>query len=288
MKIDIQDIIGGITAVRQKIGAGLVDWSPDSTWNPFDPNGFRERLDKYGEIDGVDFNQIHISEDGTLEIGGRKVLVYIRDIRVYKSYERKLPKFHIADCITLQNARAVGRYEKYVASNKTDGKFEIRELDSLGKTKNSVGELNVCKNCLERLNYKNYAINYRQRNDIYVKFSIKEFFEQYKATDIVQPKRNADTDPTNNYSKDWDTISRQRKRVKSYICENCHVNLATKLNLLQVHHKNRRKDDNRPENLVVLCVDCHSKQGGDHAQIKNTLEYREFMKTYRQRNFNNI
>lgn len=278
MKLDIQNVVDNITAVGRKIGAESISWTPNFSWNSFDPNGFRERLITVGEVEGVDIIDVIVSTDWTLEFAGRKVLVYIRDIRNYE------PKFHVADCITLQNARNDGRYEKYVVSTKIDGKFKMREINPSGETIDSVRELKVCRNCLERLKYKNYdKLNtWRQKNDIRDKFSIKEFFEQYKATDIVQPKRNADTDPTNVYPKDWSTISSLRKQRKNFTCEKCGIYLKPTPNFLEVHHKNRRKDDNRPENLEVLCVDCHSKQGADHSHIKNSREYKEFMKIYKR------
>jgi len=282
MKLDIQNIVNGITAVRQRIGAGLIDWSPDSSWNPFDSNGFRERLDKYGEIDDVDFKDIGINkEDETFEFAGRKVLVYIRDRKqaIYDKYGS--PKFHIANCDTLKKAITDGNFNKYVVSTKTDGTFKIRILPNGNER---LEKLNVCKNCLDWLNYKKYAElnNKQQKNNICNEFSIADFFEQYKITDISQPKHSDDTAPTNDYPKNWDAISHQKKWVKRFTCERCGINLETTPKFLHVHHVNRKKYDNRPENLTVLCVDCHSKQGVDHAQIKNTPEYREFIKIYKR------
>jgi len=284
MKLDIQDIVGGITAVRQKIGADLVEWSPYFNWGAV----FVEKLNNIGEIEDIDLCDIDICIDETLQFVGKKVLVYIRDRKIHPNYGLQLPKFHIANCKTLQQAISDNNYDKYVASTKMDDQFTIRGIYQSGKTTDSVKKLMVCKNCLEQLNYKNYANDYRLRNVIYTEFSIKEFFEQYRTTDIIQPKYNVNTAPTNNYPEYWRTISRQRKRVKNFTCESCHINLTITPNFLQVHHKNKIKYDNRPENLEVLCIDCHSKQGADHAQIKNKPEYIEFMKSYRRRSSQHI
>jgi len=270
MKLDIQNVVGSITAVGQKIGAESISWSPDFRWNSFDPNGFRERLDKYGEIEDVDLKDVIISKDGTLEFAGKKILVYIRDRVFHSRYEFQLPKFHIANCKTLQDARRGGKFDKYVVSTRTDGKFKIRKIYKYSNetTESDDNKLDVCINCLKELKYsKGYST-----------FSIKNFFEQHKATNIVLPKYNDNTAPTNDYPNYWRTISRQTKLIKNYTCENCGKYLKTAPNFLQVHHKNRIKYDNRPENLAVLCVECHSKQGWDHERIKDTQEYKDFIR----------
>ena len=44
----------------------------------------------------------------------------------------------------------------------------------------------------------------------------------------------------------------------------CHKNFATRKARLHTHHINGRKDDNRRENLKVVCDVYHSKKGHGH------------------------
>lgn len=43
------------------------------------------------------------------------------------------------------------------------------------------------------------------------------------------------------------------KRVKLYVCEVC----GTKTAFIEKHHKNINPEDNRSENVIMVCHDCH-------------------------------
>jgi len=110
-----------LNSLRDKMGAELIQWDSSSNWNSFDPFGFRSALREKGEVD-IPFSEINISKDGTLELYGQKILVYIRDQRY--SYDLEY-KFHIANCSTLIDAQRNQKYDKYVASVNVNGKFKV-------------------------------------------------------------------------------------------------------------------------------------------------------------------
>ncbi len=136
--------------LRNKMKAPFIEWDGCGDWNSFDPFGFREALREKGEVD-IPFSEINVGEDGTLELFGQKILVYIRDQR--HSYDQEY-KFHIANCATLIDAQRHSKYEKYVASVKTDGNFKVNIIHGGSWVeKDKEVKLNVCKNCLTSLNF---------------------------------------------------------------------------------------------------------------------------------------
>lgn len=72
------------------------------------------------------------------------------------------------------------------------------------------------------------------------------------------PLRGAN--PSDCYTPDWSSISRQYREKQHYKCQDCGVDLSNEQHLLHTHHKNRDKGDNRKKNLIALCASCHKKQ----------------------------
>jgi len=72
------------------------------------------------------------------------------------------------------------------------------------------------------------------------------------------------------YTADWDRVSSAMRIQKSYRCEKCRVVIKDRLKLLHVHHINRDRTDNAPQNLMVLCAICHSEQDG-HEHLREGI-----------------
>lgn len=64
------------------------------------------------------------------------------------------------------------------------------------------------------------------------------------------------------YTEDWPKISKAHKIRVKWKCQKCRVDLSRHHVLMHVHHRNRRRNDNRERNLMALCVECHSKMDG--------------------------
>ena len=119
-------------------------------------------LDKALEgIEGAtvdDISDVEVLPDGTLGYKHRRVLLYIRDRRAFREYEphNNLPKFHVANCKTLEDMREHGQFEKYVISARSDGKFKMNFIYGFGREESAICELKICKWCLGSLDYKGY------------------------------------------------------------------------------------------------------------------------------------
>lgn len=206
------------------------------------------------------------SEDGLLSYKGRHVILYIRDHGGKLDEAIQDPsrgkRFHVADCETLESMRAQGRFERYVVTQSTSGDFEISGRSyATGRTGTGVARLKVCKNCLTKLNFNSYLLaSGAERVDKWLSFDLLEFFETYSTRFRQLPRGLADSEQASSYNKDWQETSRRLREAKDHRCEDCHIVLREHMDLLHVHHINGVKNDDRPQNLSVLCKDCHRKQ----------------------------
>ena len=273
----------GLNGLRQQMGAPLISWKSGGDWEPIDIDGMLVTT-------GIEISpdEIEYAPDGTLEYEGRKVVVYIRD--QYNSYKlvdpdeldpEQLCKFHVADCPTLKTMRSQNRYERYVVATRTDGKFTVNFLDGGRLIEKGVEcRLYVCKNCLHKLNYKNYRSRRMPKKDeikakIRESFDLKAFFERYGSRIAIEPPDTDRTAPVNKYSSDWPQISRHYKEKVGWRCEECGTDLGEGKRFLTVHHINGLKNESSNENLQALCIGCHAEQY-QHQHMKSKPRYEEY------------
>ena len=131
-----------LNQLQQNMGAELISWNSGEDWQPIN-------IDKILVTTGIGIpppDEIEYADDGTLEYGGRKLVVYIRDqYRLSDATREQLNRFHVADCVTLQDMRRLDNYEKYVVTYRRDGKFIVNFLHD--QVKEAERELYVCKYC---------------------------------------------------------------------------------------------------------------------------------------------
>ena len=189
----------------------------------------------------------------------------------------------MANCATIKKQVENQRYDRYVASIKTNGDFKINIRTDRNAVREEEWQLQVCKNCLEALSYKGYCQrhNAAQKDNAVTSFSIEEFFQKYAFQNIIQPKHTDVTSPLDIYTKDWQKVSKDYKRRKKHICENkdCRLNLKDYPSFLHVHHISGHKANNRDENLKALCLGCHAKEY-QHGHLKSGEDYQKFIRAF--------
>lgn len=213
-------------------------------------------------------NKLDIN-DSLFQYKGRYVSIYLpeqrNDLEDIIKYPEKGNKFHIAECKTIIDKKDKGENDRFLLSNSLDGKFTISKDKKEVRTK-----LFVCRYCLETLNYQKFSdLNKDEKDKIVKEFSLKEFFLEHYSTIKELPVRTVPY--SNEYTEDWEKISKDFRKSKDYVCENCKVSFKKHRNLLHTHHKDRIKTNNRDINLKALCKDCHSKEP-NHSHIVITNE----------------
>lgn len=231
----------------------------------------------------VKIGDIKILRDGTLSYKNTRVLLHIRDVANYHHSPQnfRLPKFHLADCRTLKDMRDKNRFDRYVVSIRTDGKFILKFITN-NHDETKILPLEVCMNCLELLSYKNF--NYINRQQIRDDFTIDEYFKLYPRTFFIsKPKHTSADAPINKYPHDMDKISLEFRTMRSFRCESCGVNLGSNSlrKFLHTNHKNGLKYDCRHENLEALCILCHAERPL-HTHMKTLPDYKVFITMHAQ------
>lgn len=268
MKLSVE--LSGLWNNVRRMGAKPVEMDLDYEWKDVDLE-----LDTLLSSSGIEIDLTSVeAEEGLLNYRGRQVLLYIPDqsYRIDAVLEKPSSgsKFHIAECSKLEEMRASNRFERYKVTNNIEGVFDVFGTNRSKKVVEGKAKLNVCRLCLNKLNYKNAANETVEgRNHIVEDFALDEFFTTYSSMFKYFPKTNV-KDAKRGYSKDWDKISRRVRRDAQYCCSHCKVDLKTSKHLLHTHHLNSEKSDNRSENLIPLCADCHRKQPfHEHMQVKH-------------------
>ena len=198
----------------------------------------------------------------------RKSIIHIVDISSWNE-NWKNPRFHIYKCKKIKEMQSSGKQHRYKASTGKNNKFYLIKRD---KQWNET--LEICSFCLEKYN-EQFNSNKTKQN-----FPIKKWIDT-PMSDSELPKVELDICTVPNcYTENWTKISKKRKEQEDYICQECGKDFSDKecKRFLHVHHIDANKRNNTPENLKVLCIECHCKKP-DHGHIKQSNEYKKWLKS---------
>ena len=238
----------------------------------------RRELQQGKEIGSLDEIE---SRGGLLTYKGEQVVLYIKDTRQDKytllRYPEDARRFHVGECQTIKDMRSKGRFERYVVATRQDGLFLVEAIDL---DKAFEARLLVCKNCLSQLNWKGYANSRAVK--VWEEFSLQDFFAEFTTFFSSRPRYTDRTAPPGGYARGWPRLANRLKRARGWRCAECGVNLSDYQSLLHGHHKNGVTSDNRPENIVVLCLLCHSEQPY-HGRVQPSDTDRKIIESLREK-----
>src|SRR5262249_52972314 len=166
----------GLLALRRAMGAT----APGSFSPKYRPD--RLTIAEFEQLatDGKDVpvNDVEVLEDGTFSYKDSRVIVYIRDIRKFQNW---VPKFHVADCKTLQQKQQQNGLARYVVTTCHDGSFVVNLIGKDGDVTRSTMPLDVCQNCLDKLAFEGFSrfLPGPRRMKIVSQFTIERFFERF-------------------------------------------------------------------------------------------------------------
>jgi len=146
---------------------------------------------------------------------------------------------------------------------------DVYEFKRSRRSEEIEARLLVCKYCLRRVNYKNCRVSKLTDQDWH-SFSIEEFLKERKPSFRTKPKYTDRVGPKSDYPKDWSTTSQRMKTNAGWRCQKCRAYLGElhHRRLLHVHHRDGNKGNTSPLNLIVLCLECHTKEPM-HGHLKN-------------------
>ena len=279
MKLNLD--FADLQQLARKMGAMTSKWNIEDVHLSPRAKAYQE-LEKGKEIA---LEELEAGPGKLLSYNGEQVLLYIKDTRSSKDTLIHAPeesrRFHVAECRTLNEMRAKGRFERYVVTTRSDGLFLV---DYLERETNERGEieagLKVCKYCLGEINYELYNFKKVEQNRIWSEFLIASFLKEYSTFFSKLPGRKDTNAPIDRYVKDWARISRDFRSTRGWICENCGVDLSSNRRLLHTHHISGVKTDNSPKNLKALCAICHSEEPA-HSHLNITDSERKAIKSAR-------
>lgn len=284
MKLPDFKIDGGLNALKLSMGLAAGEYG-DYQPTQITSGLTLDELKKLDSGEGVEIELGDLTQlpDGTIGYKERRVLLYIRDKHIFnnRSLEESYPKYHFFNCKTLVQMQKQERFYKYKVAAELTGVFQVNLFRENKKTTSKV-PLNACAFCLYELNQGDFRTLRRDARKEYIsKFKPAHFFElKPKVHNFTNlPASSEMTSPVNDYPSNWEKISLACRDQAKWKCTNpgCGLDLSgPNKKFLEAHHKNGNRSDNSNNNLVALCIECHSNQPM-HSHVRNSPKYKEFI-----------
>ena len=292
----IQVDLSSLVNLRESMGAPLGQVDLQTATLPPITTTFEQDLDRDGDFvfDGGDINEIVTFPGGLIAAGDRQVTLHILEpfcaeelLLEVPANGPRVPRFHVADCTTLETMRANGLGNRYVISVRQESQFRVRPWDAATRFRgdDTFASLIPCRNCLSALNYEGWLdLSRGEQNSIVNNFDLEEFLDTFRPIFRCLPLYTTDTYPGGDYTADFARISLQFRRSKNWRCDCCQIDLSSHRGLLHVHHIDHIRANNVRTNLRALCAECHKSQpyhGHMHIRPQERTLLRQLRQTQR-------
>ena len=267
MKLDVD--LNRLERARASINAPKAEIGSIRPPQPSLRNPIEIEIIKRGSIilSGKELLEVLHFPAGIAAIGDTQITLHIYQPWVSSEDLRETPapnpKFHVADCLTLDKMRDSGRLNRYVSTTDQTGLFRVEPWDRETNTREEEinSRLAPCINCLKLMNFDGFTDKTRpEQRQVVNNFEIDNFLSNYEPIFRCLPLYTPENFPEGNYTSDWARISEDVRRKANWKCSTCPVDLSKHRRLLHVHHRDGNRGNNKPSNLQPLCCVCHQKQ----------------------------
>jgi len=209
-----------------------------------------------------------------LRYRGRVVCVYVRDQHDAVVFEGQWRRYvyHLFNCQALQRMKTVPGDRALLATQRSDGVFEVHDLSAAHPRKIQV-PLGLCPDCRGIL----------QEMGVYsAGFKLVTYFGLY---DVYETRKLREVGVVLEPEMDARALADVYRQVCVFVCQACGVDCGDASHLLHLHFEDGDPTNTEIQNLHILCVDCHAQQPGHgHMAVQPVvLDWIEMVKERRAR-----
>lgn len=148
--------------------------------------------------------------------------------------------------------------------------FEYIKLIKAGP---NISQVRVVKKGIDLTQRANWDTGFR-----WLRETLEKLYYVLRVHDILEWGPPTSSEPFDYKAVWWKTLSQWYKEQKAWRCEECNLSLHQDKYYLHTHHILGPRFSN-PEDLIALCIGCHSEQPGHH-HLKKEPDYWGFITRY--------